>query len=158
MGRANFTEDFKRDAVLQVTERGYPLAEVAARLGISKYPLYEWKKRYAKPAAAARDDDHVAEARRLKRELQRVTEERDLPQKKRPGTSPRMQGEARVHRRASPAVFDPRPVPLPRGSAQRLLRLAEGPAEPPRQRGCCQTNQNSLGFRPSPMFVQAAPS
>lgn len=52
MGKANFTEDFKRDAVLQVTERGYPVAEVAARLGISKYSLYEWKKRYAKPAAA----------------------------------------------------------------------------------------------------------
>ncbi len=36
MGKANFTEDFKRDAVLQVTERGYPVAEVAARLGISE--------------------------------------------------------------------------------------------------------------------------
>ena len=78
MGKANFTEDFKRDAVLQVTERGYPVAEVAARLGISKYSLYEWKKRYAKPAAAAHDDDQAAEVRRLKRELQRVTEERDI--------------------------------------------------------------------------------
>ena len=36
MGKANFTEDFKRDAVLQITERGCPVAEVAARLGISK--------------------------------------------------------------------------------------------------------------------------
>ncbi|MFN7321326.1 MAG: transposase, partial [Methylobacterium sp.] len=53
MGKANFPEDFKRDAVLPITERGYPVAEVAARLGISKYSLYEWKKRYAKPAAAA---------------------------------------------------------------------------------------------------------
>ncbi|KAF0124089.1 MAG: transposase family protein [Xanthobacteraceae bacterium] len=81
MGKANFTEDFKRDAVLQITERGYPVAEVAARLGISKYSLYEWKKRYAKPAVAARDDDHAAEVRRLKRELQRVTEERDILKK-----------------------------------------------------------------------------
>jgi transposase len=81
MGKANFTEDFKRDAVLQVTERGYPVAEVAARLGISKYSLYEWKKRYAKPAAATRDDDQAGEVRRLKRELQRVTEERDILKK-----------------------------------------------------------------------------
>ncbi len=81
MGKANFTEDFKRDAVLQVTERGYPVAEVAARLGISKYSLYEWKKRYAKPAEAPRDDDQAAEVRRLKRELQRVTEERDILKK-----------------------------------------------------------------------------
>jgi transposase len=81
MVKGNFSEDFKRDAVLQITERGYPVAEVAARLGISKYSLYEWKKRYAKPAAAARDDDQAAEVRRLKRELQRVTEERDILKK-----------------------------------------------------------------------------
>ena len=89
MGKANFTEDFKRDAVLQVTERGYPAAEVAARLGSSKYSLYDWKKRYAKPAAAARDDDQAAEIRRLKRELQRVTEERDILKTYGP---PRLQG------------------------------------------------------------------
>ncbi|ABS65874.1 hypothetical protein Xaut_0621 [Xanthobacter versatilis] len=60
----------------------------------------------------ARDDDQAAEVCRLKRELQRVTEERDI-QKKRPPTSPRMQSEVRVHRRASPAVFDPRHVSMP---------------------------------------------
>lgn len=81
MGKANFTEDFKRDAVVQITDRGYPVAEVAARLGISKYSLYEWKKRYGKPAASARDDEQSAEIRRLKRELQRVTEERDILKK-----------------------------------------------------------------------------
>ena len=78
MGKSNFTEDFKRDAVLQITERGYPVSDVAARLGISKHSLYEWRKRYGKPAVAARDDDQTAEVRRLKRELQRVTEERDI--------------------------------------------------------------------------------
>ena len=81
MVKANFTEDFKRDGVVQITERGYPVAEVAARLGISKYSLYEWRKRYGKPAAVARDDDQAAEVRRLKRELQRVTEERDILKK-----------------------------------------------------------------------------
>ena len=134
MGKANFTEDFKRDTVLQITERGYPVAEVAARLAISKYSLYEWRKRYGKPAAMARDDDQAAEVRRLKRELQRVTEERDIL-KKRPRTSPRMQSEVRVHRRASPAVFDPRHVSVPACPAQRLLRLAEGPAEQARSGG-----------------------
>lgn len=81
MGKANFTEDFKRDAVLQITERGCPVSEVAARLGISKYSLSEWRKRYGKPAAAASDDDQAAEVRRLKREPQRVTEERDILKK-----------------------------------------------------------------------------
>ena len=49
MGKANFIEDFNRDAVVQITERGYPVAEVAARLGIGKYSLHEWRKRYGKP-------------------------------------------------------------------------------------------------------------
>lgn len=81
MGKANFPEDFKRDAVLQITERGYPVAEVATRLGISKYSLYEWRKRYGKPVVTARNDEQAAEVRRLKRELQRVTEERDILKK-----------------------------------------------------------------------------
>jgi transposase len=80
MGKANFTEDFKRDAVLQITERGYPVAEVAARLGISKYSLYEWKKRYAKPAAA-RDDEQAAEVRRLTRVLLGATVARHIIKK-----------------------------------------------------------------------------
>lgn len=28
MGTGNFSDDFKRDAVAQITERGYPVAEV----------------------------------------------------------------------------------------------------------------------------------
>lgn len=39
MGKSNFTKDFKRDVVVQITERGYPVSEVAARLGTSKYSL-----------------------------------------------------------------------------------------------------------------------
>jgi transposase len=40
MGKANFTDDFKRDAVAQITERGYPVAEVSKRLGVSQHSLY----------------------------------------------------------------------------------------------------------------------
>ncbi len=29
MGKANFTDEFKRDAVRQITERGYPVSEVS---------------------------------------------------------------------------------------------------------------------------------
>lgn len=32
MGKANFTEEFKRDAVAQITEWSYPVAEVAKLL------------------------------------------------------------------------------------------------------------------------------
>lgn len=33
----NFTNEFKRDAVAQITERGYPAKDVSARLGVSTH-------------------------------------------------------------------------------------------------------------------------
>ncbi len=92
MGNARFSDEFKRDAVRQITERGYPVAEVSQRLGVSQHSLYEWRKKFSKPVTGSGEDDQAAEVRRLKRELARVTEERD-PRKKRPRTSPRMQSD-----------------------------------------------------------------
>ena len=43
MGNANFSDEFKRDAVAQITERGYRVAEVSERLGVSQHSLYSWK-------------------------------------------------------------------------------------------------------------------
>jgi transposase len=80
MSTNSFSEDFKRDAVAQITERGYPVAEVSQRLGVSQHSLYAWKKKFLKPSASD-DADHAAEIRRLKKELARVTEERDILKK-----------------------------------------------------------------------------
>ena len=79
MGKANFSDDFKRDAVAQITERGYPVAEVSKRLGVSQHSLYAWKRKFAKTVSGETEKD--AEIRRLKRELVRVTEERDILKK-----------------------------------------------------------------------------
>lgn len=49
MGAGNFTDDFKRDAVAQITERGYPVAEVSKRLGVSQHSLYAWRRKLSKP-------------------------------------------------------------------------------------------------------------
>ncbi len=76
MGSGNFSDEFKRDAVAQITERGYPVAEVSQRLGVSQHSLYAWKKKFSKPSGS--DGDQAAEIRRLKQELARVTEERDI--------------------------------------------------------------------------------
>ncbi|APX94505.1 transposase [Halomonas sp. 1513] len=82
MSRQRYTEEFRIEAVKQVTERGHPVSEVAARLGVSAHSLYQWMKRYAKPAEQRqRDDDLQAENRRLKAELKRVSEERDILKK-----------------------------------------------------------------------------
>lgn len=98
MGKPNFSDEFKRDAVAQITERGYPVAEVSLRLGISTHSLYAWKRQFAKVVSGDAGKD--AEIRQLKRELAQVTEERDIL-KKSPRISPGMQSEIRLHCRAS---------------------------------------------------------
>ena len=79
MGKGNYGDEFKRDAVAQITERGYPVAEVSQRLGVSQHSLYAWKRTFAKASSGEAEKD--AEIRRLKRELARVTEERDIQKK-----------------------------------------------------------------------------
>ncbi|MCL4167030.1 UNVERIFIED_CONTAM: hypothetical protein GTU68_056061 [Idotea baltica] len=73
-----YTEEFKRDAVSQVIDRGYSVQEVADRLGITTKSLYGWKAKFARPKAQT---DQDIEVRRLKAELARVTEERDILKK-----------------------------------------------------------------------------
>lgn len=81
MGKPRFSEDFKRDAVHQIVERGYPVAEVSQRLGVSTHSLYAWVKRFSKSPGVGGKDEQAAEIRRLKLELARVTEERDILKK-----------------------------------------------------------------------------
>ena len=42
MGTPRFTPEFKEEAVRQITERGYSVAEVSDRLGVSAHSLYKW--------------------------------------------------------------------------------------------------------------------
>jgi transposase len=81
MGHPRFTEDFKIDAVKQITERGYTVGDVSQRLGVSTHSLYAWVKRYSTPLDSAAKVDQSSENRRLKQELTRVTEERDILKK-----------------------------------------------------------------------------
>jgi transposase len=76
MGKPNFSDEFKRDAVAQITERGYPVAKVSQRLGVSQHSLYAWKRQLGKVVPG--DTSKDAEIRQLKRELARVTEEHDI--------------------------------------------------------------------------------
>lgn len=54
-----------------------PVADVAARLGVSAFSLYSWIKRYSvSPAQRVQQDGQADEIRHLKAELRRVSEER----------------------------------------------------------------------------------
>lgn len=68
MGTSNYSDEFKRVAVHQITARGYPVREVSRHLGVSTHSLYKWMKLFGKPASKAHIIDHEAENRRLKRE------------------------------------------------------------------------------------------
>ena len=82
MSRINFSEEFKIDAVKQITERGYSVSEVSKRLGVSTHSLYKWKKQFSKPSSVSKEEaKQQTEIVQLKRELARVTEERDILKK-----------------------------------------------------------------------------
>ncbi|MFG6486230.1 IS3 family transposase [Roseateles sp. BYS78W] len=77
-----YPEEFKIEAVKQITERGHRVADVCARIGVSQHSLYKWIKAYSAPAAERQAQaSQTEELRRLKAELRRVTEERDIPKK-----------------------------------------------------------------------------
>ena len=76
MGKPDFSDEFKRDAVAQIVERGYPAAEVLRQLGVSQHSLYAWKRQLAGQVSG--DTSKDAEIRQLKCALARGTEERDI--------------------------------------------------------------------------------
>ncbi len=77
-----YPEEFKIEAVKQVSERGYSVKEVAERLDISTKTLYHWVAKFGaqSPGKQAQANEQ-AEIARLKSELRRVTEERDILKK-----------------------------------------------------------------------------
>ena len=77
-----YTEEFKKEAIKQVTERGYSIADVAERLGTTTHSLYAWIKKYGEQTPQqSHQADLQAENARLKAELRRVTEERNILKK-----------------------------------------------------------------------------
>ena len=84
MGTPRFTPEFKEEAVKQVTERGYSVADVAARLGVSAHSLYKWVKAVT-PDKSEQQSKELLEAKseilRLSAQMRRIEEERDLLKK-----------------------------------------------------------------------------
>ena len=79
MSKQRYPEEFKTEAVKQITERGHKVAEVSARLGVSQHSLYQWiKSRQMSPDQRQAQGSQADEVHRLKAELKRVTEERDI--------------------------------------------------------------------------------
>ena len=80
MGKGiRYSDEFKQEAVNQVVVHGYSVTEVSERLGVSNKSLYYWIKVFSKPKKQRDDEaDLRVENARLKRELKRAEEERDI--------------------------------------------------------------------------------
>ncbi len=65
-----------------VTERGYSVKDVAGRIGVSEHSLYKWV-RAARPTSkeASELEQSRLENQKLKAELRRLQEERDILKK-----------------------------------------------------------------------------
>ena len=82
MSNQRYPEEFKIEAVRQVTERGHSVAEVSSRLGTTIHSLYAWTKKYGPQAEENQlKASDQTEIKRLQKELKRVTEERDILKK-----------------------------------------------------------------------------
>ena len=79
MSGKRYPEEFKIEAVKQITDRGYKISEVADRLGVTTKSLYDWIKKYGDTGAQHQTiTSQQEELRHLKAELRRVTEERNI--------------------------------------------------------------------------------
>ncbi|MBA3563419.1 MAG: transposase [Gammaproteobacteria bacterium] len=84
MGSQRYTPEFKEEAVRQIVDRGYSVADVSDRLGVSAHSLYEWAKA-VKPDKTEEQAAALIEAKsevlKLRARLQRTEEERDILKK-----------------------------------------------------------------------------
>ena len=84
--RKSYDQEFKISAVKMVTEGGMSASRVSRDLGINENSLYKWKKQYLEDQQNAfpgkgRMKPEEEELRKVKKELARVTMERDILKK-----------------------------------------------------------------------------
>ena len=84
--RRHFTREFKRDAVQLVTEKGMPVGKVARDLDIHPNLLHLWRREFLKDGDKAftgkgRVKPENAEIRKLRKDLEKAREERDILKK-----------------------------------------------------------------------------
>jgi len=84
--RQQHTREYKIEAVRLCAEGTKSVAAVANELGISAGQLYRWRRQFERDGTTAfpgngKVSSHDEEVHRLRREIKRVTEERDFLKK-----------------------------------------------------------------------------
>jgi transposase len=84
MSSQRYSPEFKEEAARQIVDRGYSVAEVSKRLGVSAHSLYKWVKAI-KPDKTEEQAAALIEAKsevlKLRAQLRRTEEERDILKK-----------------------------------------------------------------------------
>jgi len=78
-----YTSEFRESSIKLALESNQPIAQTARDLGVNPNTIHTWINKYSKPkTAVARTDEHIYdENKRLKKELARMIQERDLLKK-----------------------------------------------------------------------------
>jgi len=85
--RQSYTRYFKLEAVRLLEQSNHTAAELAIQLGVRRNQLYKWQEEVSKhgeeafPGSGRREASDESEVIRLRRELKRVKEERDILKK-----------------------------------------------------------------------------
>jgi transposase len=81
--RRRHSEEFKREAVKLLKERGYGMSEAARSLGIHPNLLRAWQQKYSPNVSqeGTMPESEAEELRRLREEVRRLRMERDILKK-----------------------------------------------------------------------------
>lgn len=77
MARKTYSEQFKRDAVSLMTQKGYSLSKASEALGVSQATLSIWKR----TLVPREQSDLEAENERLRRQVKELQIEREILKK-----------------------------------------------------------------------------
>jgi|GEM_PF-212252 len=138
--RRKFSPEFKREAVKLTLQPGISCSQIALEIGVAPNLLSRWKREaeaISDKAFQGSGNPRDEEVARLKRELARVTKERDFLRE-----GPEISGYSTLSRVLS---YTPN-VPMPEGISQWLLRLGIAYAKQAADRECpyrCPDEGNS---------------
>ena len=85
--RQGYSKAFKLEAVRLLAQADKPVTQISKDLGVRRSLLYSWRDAYSKkgdaafPGSGRRPASEESELIRLRRELKRVTQERDILKK-----------------------------------------------------------------------------
>jgi len=77
MARKTYSDQFKRDAIKLMTDKGYSLSKASEALGVSQATLSTWKRTLVPQEQAELE----AELKRLRQENQELRQEREILKK-----------------------------------------------------------------------------